>query len=368
MNGQSRERETEEESSNDIISTLPDSLLCHILSFLPTQHAVVTSLLSTRWRPLWTQLPILHLDQFQLSLERRNTSTFLHIMSTIWTLRNAIHNPTPLNTFRIYWWHACLSSYVHKWISAIIPRGLQDLDIAIFPDRIMELPLSIFFSTTLVTLKLHGYIYLNPPSASAFPTLRILQLKYVTCANSHSLSTFLTPTACPLLQHLTLFNVASQKNEGKFNIIILLPTLKTLHLCCTPASSFKLHLNTPALQYFYFKAHLEEDVVLENLSNLAQLLLQLRQSNIVDVLSIQDYAKRLRDFIQPFSHVISLAFSIHTTKVTPAYVFHTLNKKIIQFYTSTCDFVLCYVSTCVRRSSTMSLLMMKFPCFITCLP
>ncbi|GMP58963.1 hypothetical protein CsSME_00022434 [Camellia sinensis var. sinensis] len=43
----------------DRISMLPDSLLTHILSFLPIEDAIKTDVLSKRWQYLWTTLPSL---------------------------------------------------------------------------------------------------------------------------------------------------------------------------------------------------------------------------------------------------------------------------------------------------------------------
>nr|XP_023873449.1 putative F-box protein At1g49610 isoform X2 [Quercus suber]POE84600.1 putative f-box/lrr-repeat protein [Quercus suber] len=50
------------EEGEDRISTLPDSILLSILSFLPTQKAITTGVLSKRWAYLWTSIPSLSFE------------------------------------------------------------------------------------------------------------------------------------------------------------------------------------------------------------------------------------------------------------------------------------------------------------------
>ncbi|RHN70510.1 putative F-box domain, FBD domain, leucine-rich repeat domain, L domain-containing protein [Medicago truncatula] len=46
----------------DRISDMPDSILSHILSFLPTKLAVTTTILSKRWKPVWRSVFTLDFD------------------------------------------------------------------------------------------------------------------------------------------------------------------------------------------------------------------------------------------------------------------------------------------------------------------
>ncbi|KAL4628844.1 hypothetical protein ACB092_05G267300 [Castanea dentata] len=61
------------EKGEDRISTLPDSILLSILSFLPTRHAIRTGVLSKRWAYLWTSVPSLSFE-----LENPHLSGYYH--------------------------------------------------------------------------------------------------------------------------------------------------------------------------------------------------------------------------------------------------------------------------------------------------
>jgi len=242
--------QTNADDDKDIISSLPDSLLTHILSFLPIQDSVSTSILSSRWRPLWTLVPVLHLKQLELKKRMfrlgNENFKFVDIVSRIWTLRNAISNPIPpLHKLCIHWYFHCLPFYVDAWVRGANMRDLRELDLCLGPQP-LELPRSLYFSTTLVVLKLGNNIRLNPPTACAFPCLRILLLKWVTFANRDSPSTILN--ACPVLLDLSLHVIGF---DLEFNVIVLVDTLKRLHLHWNvqPSSKYRFQINTPALEY-----------------------------------------------------------------------------------------------------------------------
>ncbi|WVZ85754.1 hypothetical protein U9M48_032641 [Paspalum notatum var. saurae] len=65
---QAAKRAREETISGDLLSALPDCLLHAILSFLPAQQAVRTSVLSRRWRHLWRTTPCVNIDAAEFGI------------------------------------------------------------------------------------------------------------------------------------------------------------------------------------------------------------------------------------------------------------------------------------------------------------
>ncbi|CAN1850772.1 F-box/LRR-repeat protein 13 [Linum perenne] len=78
-------------TSTDRLSSLPDAILDHILSFVNTKTVVQTSILSRRWKCVWKHVPALNLDHS--SFER--FSSFATFVDKVLALRD------PLNVNRV---------------------------------------------------------------------------------------------------------------------------------------------------------------------------------------------------------------------------------------------------------------------------
>ncbi|WOG83057.1 hypothetical protein DCAR_0102231 [Daucus carota subsp. sativus] len=81
----------------DRISSLPDQLLHHILSFLETRLAVQTSALSKRWKLIWTTLPILNFTWSWSNIRSGNK-----FINNIFARRNNNSDVLKLNHFFFY--------------------------------------------------------------------------------------------------------------------------------------------------------------------------------------------------------------------------------------------------------------------------
>ena len=106
----------------DRISDLPECLLIHILSFLPTQKAMATSVLSTRWKHLWTLVP-------KLDIPRGTTLDPRDVLSSVFDQNKTPYFRTCNLTYRFC---PCRTTLVKGWINNVVARKLEELDLDIY--------------------------------------------------------------------------------------------------------------------------------------------------------------------------------------------------------------------------------------------
>ncbi|XP_057444498.1 F-box/FBD/LRR-repeat protein At3g26920-like [Lotus japonicus] len=138
----------------DRISNLPDPILCHILSFLPTEEAIATSVLCKRWKPLWRSVPTL---EFFCHSRFITTELFLQSVNVVILSRD---QNQPIHKFQLTY-NFCDSVdpvNFELWVNTTVKRSLQHLHLYLRFHSCLTRPAnlsSIFSCTTLVVLKLY---------------------------------------------------------------------------------------------------------------------------------------------------------------------------------------------------------------------
>ncbi|KAG2302266.1 hypothetical protein Bca4012_060585 [Brassica carinata] len=161
----------------DRISELPDSLLTHILSYLPTKDSVKTSVLSKRWEFLWLKVSGLDL----------NTMDFLPYGEALLSFMDRFldfNRGSCLQTFKMKYCRYTEIGYdssirLVEWIPELVHRRLQHLVLENrdVPRRLDIMPDCIYMSKTLVSLKLVLVGLKELKFAVSLPCLKILHLE-----------------------------------------------------------------------------------------------------------------------------------------------------------------------------------------------
>ncbi|KFK35125.1 hypothetical protein AALP_AA5G239800 [Arabis alpina] len=231
----------------DYISSLPDELLCHILSLLTTKEAALTSVLSKRWLNMFALVPKLDIDD----------SIFLHPK----------RGGSPIDKVSLKCKTGVSPNSLHFWIIKVLERGVSELDLCIafgdrFGDRFWPSPEG-FESRKLVKLKIGSGIDLGWRSDFIFlPMLKTLILESVEfCVDKFEI---LLP-ACPALEELVMDNVkALDSNET----VVSSASLKTLRIKSSVGYG-TFSLDTPNLDYLGYSDYVAEDYPLANLISLS---------------------------------------------------------------------------------------------------
>ncbi|CAI9117802.1 OLC1v1019287C1 [Oldenlandia corymbosa var. corymbosa] len=211
----------------DRISSLPDEILCHMLSFLPTKLGATTGVLSKRWRNVWGSVPVLCFEGLKeadfadltavdsdFGFAESEAASFNGFMDRLLRFRG----DSRTQKFRLE------SEYLepellYKWMRSL--RNVEELDLDIRSFGELNWRDIGFAAASIKTIKLSGDFNLNIPSDLSFPCLKILHLLYVIYEDDSAIEKLLYN--CPVLEEL---KISRQLWDNVKNFVIYAPLVK----------------------------------------------------------------------------------------------------------------------------------------------
>ncbi|CAL9216211.1 unnamed protein product [Arabidopsis halleri] len=196
------------------IYALPDDLLLQILDHVPTKEAVATSILSKRWRYVWTMVPRLEFK------DEGSESVGCFIEKSL-----QLHKASKLDSLIVELGQNCpFNVDVGKWVENAVNRGVEELDFKLLwtaePTR---LPMCLYTCDTLVDLTLSNKILVDVSSPACLPSLLYLSLLDVVYKDEDSLVRLLSSS--PILEYLW---VERHEDDNLKTFTVKVSSLETL--------------------------------------------------------------------------------------------------------------------------------------------
>ncbi|KAJ1688796.1 hypothetical protein LUZ63_012951 [Rhynchospora breviuscula] len=287
----------------DRLSSLHESLLIVILSFLPTRHAVRTSVLSRRFQHLWKASPSVNLS-FEKGTFKESTS-YVAMANSVLLSRQP--SDPPLLRLNLYVPSRLPDDIPPEFISSLLAHahslGLRHLSLDGFGDHELILH-SVFSITSLQSLSLpitsRELIFPSEATATTLTRLKSLSVD-LNPVKSAQVERLLSELCC--LEHLRLGIVAgvltvSSSTVKKLELLIII----TMDI---PGSVVRLCM--PSLEFLYLESrgtsehlpHIHGDVPLLRKSVIT--LRNLRSNNVNAAIA---------QFLKFISHVEELSLDL----------------------------------------------------------
>ncbi|GMI85280.1 hypothetical protein like AT3G59190 [Hibiscus trionum] len=250
----------------DRISSLPDPILCHILSFLPIKDAVQTSVVSPRWRYLFASMPTL---DFQYCLSKTYPRPVAENFKNFVDRLLFSPNHVTLECFRLYESRTRGHDYlrVYGWICAALRRGVKEIDIRY--ETLPLLPTFLFTSHSLMTLKLDIEDDMKILCKVCLPNLKTLHLRNIKFSDGDSIHRLIS--GCLALEDLYMHLPELPNNINKLNIHSL--SLKRLALYMVLRNlpldfNYSFVINAPNLVFFEYDGPIAKAYCLSSMNSL----------------------------------------------------------------------------------------------------
>ncbi|AES97664.1 putative F-box domain, FBD domain, leucine-rich repeat domain, L domain-containing protein [Medicago truncatula] len=215
----------------DMICNLPDELLCHILSFLPTKLAFCTTLLSKRWAPLCYSLTALRFNGDTVK-DADSFNRFCRFVDKLMLSPSATNQPIKTFHFILSRGYEVDRQSFDAWVEAAKHRQVEKFHLTL---NDVTLSTTIFISKTLVDLKLERLKVETDNLCVDLPSLKTLHLGHVSFHNRNDFMKLLN--ACPILldlvTSLSTYTRHDTHNEGDEVKSFFLSKLVRAHIYST---------------------------------------------------------------------------------------------------------------------------------------
>ncbi|KAF9595856.1 hypothetical protein IFM89_005342 [Coptis chinensis] len=180
----------------DVISSLPQPIISHIASFLPTEEAIRSTILSTSWRNVCSSLSNLEFNQAYFKKKKLDSEVFSRFVSH--TLRS--HDGSDVHKFTLEAYFETLPEpmLVNEWISFAVQHNVKEIYISLHTMTPVTLPCCLFTSPTITLLDLFDF-RLKLPSVIHLSNLQHLQIESLYFCNEMSLINLFSNLSCPLV-------------------------------------------------------------------------------------------------------------------------------------------------------------------------
>ena len=291
----------ENERSNvpavDRLSSLHDSILHHILSFLPTEESIGTSFLSKRFWRTWVFVPAL---KFLL-----NTPNDVNFVDQVIAHRSSSH----VRTFSIVSEQNLGSDRLSLWVNYAVAHSVQEMEIHLNWETDLNILDHLYHCQSLESLSLWAVLEqplrLPDPQTPCFTNLKILNLLLSNLYPGDSIGDLVSK--CRKLEELRLGGVCFEA------VNISAPNLRILELALLHC--FEIQVSCPRLEYLVLGLHEELESFHSEMPSLHRVDIEMPPIN---------YESNLfwRQILKSVNHAAQLHFSYVDFKVRFSWSWH----------------------------------------------
>lgn len=233
-------------SSRDFISDLPISIIESILALLPIRDAIRTSILSSKWRYRWANLPQLIFDDRCVDIKDKALveRDLIRFIDRVLLLHNGQIHKFKLSTSYL---QSCPD--IDQWILYLSRHDIKELTLELGEGEWFRAPHCLFSCIKLSHIELFRCELDPPPNFRGFLCLKSLNLQQVLVAPEVIESLI---SGCPLLENLTLSYFDS------LALTIRAPNLK--YLCLEGEFKDICLENTPLLTAMSVALYMTDDI------------------------------------------------------------------------------------------------------------